>query len=551
MASLLETFYIMFESNSDKVKKGNEDIRRSSKDAEESLGRTDRQAQAMGEHLVSTLKNVAAGFAAAFAVREIEHAIVGQAELNAQLGLTAKRLNVNIEDLGAWSEAALRSGGTTEGFASSLDFLNKNMAAVEAGAVSRVKPYFKEMKIAMVDAHNKVRPLFDILGDLADRFSKMGAQEVAGFGEKLGLDSGTILMLQSGRRAVEDLVDRQRALGVTSKEDAEAAHKFMMQMQDLSQTFHHLYTTIGTYILPTFTAVAHGIENIVEYLAKHKTLVEGFFVGVAGAITVFYLPAMIEAAIATIAATWPFLLIGLAVVALIAAFALLYDDVMNFLDGNNSVIGELSKKWPWIGAVVRGVVKDVAEIFEWAYDVIKGEVDLMIAAFELAAAAIGAAGRLMTDGWRTTTDFISGRVDALVKKIPMLSGAFGTVGQAFKSIGKGIVAVFDWILDKAGKLGVLFHSIANGLHSVTATLSGVDVGRAALATAGHASLGAMTSNSIANSSRGGDRSVRVDVGGVKIDAPGADGAKIGQTVGDHLETHLRQAVNHFDDGVRS
>lgn len=540
----------MFETNADKVKKGNDETKKSTDDLEESLGRTDRQAHVMGEHIVGTLKEVAGAFAAAFAVDKIFEGIKAQAELNAQLGETATRLGVNIEDLAAWGEGSKRNGGSVEEFAGTLDFLNKNLAAVDATGTSRVLPFFKKLKIQGTDAHGKIRPLFDLLGDLAGRFEHMSKQESAGYAEKLGIGPGTLLLLQSGRKGVEDTIKRMKELGVTTKEDAETAHAFNDQLDDLHQVLGHIYTAIGSAVLPSLMEFFHWIEKIATYLSSHATLVEGFFIGVAGVISYLYLPAMIEAAVATFAALAPFLLIGAAIIAVGAAFALIYDDVMNFLKGNQSVIGELSKRWPWVGETIKTVVQGIADIFEWAVGVIKGAIDLWVAAFELAYAVMALVGRVIIGEWRAVVTFIEEKIKALVKAFPLLGVAFRAVGEVFKAVGHAILEVFEWIISKVAKLADFYKWITGGLKSATVTVNGVAVGQSALATAGGAHLGALSSTSL-TSLRGGDKNVKVDVGGIKIDAPGADAQTVGDKVGDSLADHMRQAVNHFDDGVRN
>lgn len=558
MSSILETFFIMFDSNADQLKKGQAGAKQSSKELEDQLGATDRQAKALGDSFLNMAKEAAGALAAAFAVEKVYEGVKAQAEYNAQLGLTAERLDVNIEDLGAWSEAAARSGGSVEGFTSSLDFLNKNLAMTEATGKSRLAPFFDQMKIKMVDVYGKVRPLFDILGDLSDRFSKMGKQEVAGFGEKLGLDPGTVMMLQQGRRGVEDVVARMKLLGVTSKEDAETAHKFNLQMEDMDQQLHHVYTTIGSWLLPGLTSFLKWIQTTVSYLAEHKTAVEGFFIGVAGVVTYLYLPAIIRAAVATWALIGPYVLAIAVVLALAAAFALVYDDVMNFLAGNQSVIGELSKKWPWVGELVRATVTAIGDAFRWTVDLIKAEVQTFIAAFQFLYAALTAIGRLIAVGFHATFGFIEEKINALVRRFPLLGIAFRAVGEIFKAVGHAILAVFEWIIDKVTHLADLYRWFTKGLAAGTVALNTIAANPAAADTnkaleAGRQAVvvaNASPFNAAGNLKRG-DTTVHVTTGDIHIEGSGiTDAEGVGKTVSTELDKHLRQALNHVDDGVQ-
>ena len=56
---------------------------------------------------------------------------------------------------------------------------------------------------------------------------------------------------------------------------------------------------------------------------------------------------MFSAGAATLVAISPFLLIGAAIAAVGVAFALLYEDVVAYLGGQESYIGDLAEKYEW------------------------------------------------------------------------------------------------------------------------------------------------------------------------------------------------------------
>lgn len=440
MASLLETFFILFDSNDDKIKKSVPGTKQKVDDLDKSLTHTDRAAKAMGESILTTFRSIAGAAVGAFAVRDVYEAITAQAELNEQLGLTATRLNVNIEDLDAWGKASQRFGGSEQGFQQTLDFLNRGMADIATKGTSRLKPFFDELKIKTTDAPKHVRPLFDILGDLADRLSKMDKQQAAGIGEKLGIDTGTLIMLQSGRRNLEDLIKRQKELGVTTEQDAEEAHKYEEAIADLNAMLHHLYTEIGSSVLPALTSFFGWLERGWNYLMQHKGLVEGFFIGVAGVITAVYLPAVIEAIVATVAWLAPFILIGGAIAAVGIALGLLVDDVQNFLAGHKSVIGELSKKWPIVGETVRAVVRDVQAALQWLLDFAKGWVQGLGASFHLVGALASAGAAIIVSVFKSVSGTLADFSRGFTKAFPLWA-------EGFKMVG-GVIGWFVGLIEK-------------------------------------------------------------------------------------------------------
>ena len=602
MPSILETFYILFESNSKDVKKGAEEAETSTKDLDASLVAADATASALGDHLVEKFVEVAGAIAAAFTVERITGFITETADLNAELGITAKRLGISVEDLDAWGQATQRAGGTTEGFTQTLDFLNRGMADIATKGTSRLKPFFDELKIKVTDAPKHVRPLLDILKELGEKTASMSAQQRAGIFEKLGIDPGTGLLIANTREKLNELLEKQKQIGVATEEDAERAHAYKQSLEDLEQQVRYAGTAIGSTLLPALESFFRAVGNVISYLGAHKGLVEGFFIGVAGVIATVYLPAAIEAA----AATWAFLAPILAVVAPIiavgVAIALLVDDVQNFLAGNQSVIGELSKSWPAVGETVREVVKDLGEAFEWFFDLFANGWKLAVAVVGLAVAGtvalfdrMGEGFHKMVEQFRTAFPLFAAGFEGLGKIIEWFAGLLGKVIGLFASLAAAAVkalpgALGHWATD-ANKLTevakgkktyaqleaedrkalmdrldghggrqptVLRPSTAPGgpqpghhLPPASEVAHMVVKAQASLKTADTTPLSSVSNSAITNSQRQGDRHYHVEVGPTTIQVPDADPHKIADGFALHLGDQLRQAIGHFDDGVAS
>jgi hypothetical protein len=73
-------------------------------------------------------------------------------------------------------------------------------------------------------------------------------------------------------------------------------------------------------------------------------------------------------------------------------------------------------------------------------------------------------------------------------------------------------------------------------------------GKSALGQASGAALGAQTSNSISNTTKGG-KNTSVQVGKVEVHTQATDAQGISKAIGGTMQTQMRQAVNNFDDGV--
>jgi hypothetical protein len=330
MAGVFETLYLLFDADTDGLKKGENEAKKST------------------DNIAEMFTGVAKAAAAAFGVAAISSKIMNQAALNDQLGDTASLLGVNAQQLDLWSQAAVMADGTAEGFQASLKSLAGEAAAIATKGTSRLKPFFDELGISMVDADGKARDVMQVLPELAEAFEGLGKQESLGMGRKMGLDEGTIMLLQRGRRGVEELTGRMEALGVVSEAATEAAGAYDEQSKVTARIFELMASKATEYVLPALTAIHRGFEMVYGFIQKHPDLIKGVGIafGVAGAVIfASYVPAMWAAASATLATAAPFLAVAAAVGAIGLAFALAWEDIQVWRDGGDSLIGSWFGNW--------------------------------------------------------------------------------------------------------------------------------------------------------------------------------------------------------------
>ena len=330
MSGVIETLYLLFDADTDGLKKGENEAKKST------------------DNIAGMFTRAAGIAAAAFAAAGLGQKIMAQAALNDQLGDTASLLGVNAQQLDLWSQAAVMADGTAEGFQASLKSLAGEAAAIATKGTSRLKPFFDELGISMVDAQGKARNVMDILPELAGAFEGLSKQEALGMGRKMGLDEGTIMLLQRGRHGVEELTGRMEALGVVSEAATEAAGAYDEQSKVTARIFELMASKATEYVLPALTAIQKGFEMAYSFIQQHPDLIKGVGIafGVAGAVIfASYVPAMWAAASATLAAAAPFLLVAAAVGAIGLAFALAWEDIRVWQAGGDSLIGKFLGSW--------------------------------------------------------------------------------------------------------------------------------------------------------------------------------------------------------------
>lgn len=322
--SLLQRFAIHFDTNA--------------KQADKEVSKLDDSFSG----LTSSIKATAAAW---IGFEAIQSGIFNNAASVDALGKMATRLNENIGDLDAWQQAAIRFGGSADGITEDFKRMNDMAKDFDQTGGGAGVDAFEEFGISVRDSSGELKKGSDLILELSEKVQGLSNQEISGIGEMLGLDEGTIAMLQQGRTAVEMQINRQKQLGVTTQEQADAAAKFNDQWADTVQIFKNISIQGMSALVPALTSILKGVEKFIGFLKNNQRLVEGFFLAIAAIVVGVYAPAMASAAVATVAATWPLIAMGAAVAALAAFFVLAYDDVMNFFDGNASITGKLVDMW--------------------------------------------------------------------------------------------------------------------------------------------------------------------------------------------------------------
>lgn len=511
--SLLSTFGILFQTDADDATKEVDNLDGSLDNLEKTAEKTtdsfvdfDGTLDSISEGLVG-MSGEAVKTAAKLA--SVSAAILGffyQTSRNDEIGKFSETLGLSIEEVGAWGEAVKRSGGDANAFRGTIASLTDRLTDMDLTGGGEGAEVFARLGINARNASGEIKDAFSILPELADSFQNLSKAESAGFGRKLGLDQGTILLLQQGRVAVEDLVNRQKQLGVATEEDYLAAAKFNDAWADTQQIFSNLATSSGTTILPLLNTMLKGLENLVAWMKENDTLVKGFFIGVAGAITAVYLPAITSAATATLIAIAPFVAIGAAIAAVGVAFALLYEDVAAYLGGQSSFIGDLAAEYEWFGTIIDAVINGIAMHFRG----LEAVFDWLVTLFTSPVDAINQLG-----------DAVKNMINEVVDLVP-------DIGESINDSISGIKSF----------LGIGDDEIKASLDKAVTITGGIDRNQ----------LNGQTSASIVNSQQSINRTNNVTVGGTTVNTQATDPQAVANEVNGTLKNQVAQAIGNFQDG---
>ena len=303
-------------------------------DAKKGMSEVTGAIQGGVSKITGMLGGLTAAFAGVFAVGSAFSDYLNSADAMAKF---SRSIGANIEDVHAWSEAVIRSGGSAEGFQGSVKGLTTQLSKMATLGKSKAGNVLAAVGIDPGEV-GRQRDAFDVLMDISDKMQTMSAAEATGFGQSLGLDVGTINLLREGRDGVKDLIRHQKELGVYDEATAKAAEDFNDAMADTKQAFTVLVATIGSAVLPALKTFLQYVSRFVAFLRQNQDTVKIFFTMIAALITTLLIPTIMRlfAAILTNPITW---LLGALVLLAIAL-----EDLWGWMNGKDAEFAELWAK---------------------------------------------------------------------------------------------------------------------------------------------------------------------------------------------------------------
>lgn len=256
-------------------------------------------------------------------------------DMNSQLGNTSEALGISYDDLQRWTFAAKFADVSAEQLATSLKFLQKNVAeAAEKGGESA--KVFKDLGVDIKDASGQIRPTSELMREagIAVAGMKTPAERTAAVLKIFGKQGLALIpMFSQGAEGLDKLLKRFDELGGGIGPDAaEALSKSETATKELDFAWLSLKSRLVVALLPAFTALVEtGTKLVVSFqdMAKNSHVFQAALIVLGGVASVV--------AIGMYAKFLPMIL-G------IALLILLVDDLITAFDGGDSVIGKFLDK---------------------------------------------------------------------------------------------------------------------------------------------------------------------------------------------------------------
>ncbi len=370
------------------------------------------------------------------------------ASADAQVQLS-RETEVGIEAIQEFGYVASVNGSSADALERSLSGLSKRIGE----AAQKGSEDFSRLGISVRDGLGNVKDADTVLLELSDRFKQMGlsAQEQAGYLEKLGIDASMLQTLQLGSKGINDLRQKAAALGTISEDDANKIASFNDSLTTLKFGVDNVQKRLAIAFAPQLQDVAEGFTDM---LVANKDMIQNglkkFFELVntgLGAIfrfgkllfnvidgTIGFENALMLAGAAMLYLNRAMYMnpIGL-IIGAIAGLIVIIDDLMNGLEGGQSVIADWFKEWFNIDIIA--LIKDIGAAFG-------NMADMLSSAFTSTIDGI-------KSGFTSMADFIKGIIDSIIEFFKPVLEMYDKVAN-FDIGGVSLSKINDKVTDTVG-----------------------------------------------------------------------------------------------------
>ncbi len=322
------------------------------------------------KQLLGAMGRLAGAGAVAAGAAHFTHEMAEQADA---LGDTAERLGISTDALQAWGYAAQLSGSSAEEFQGALGMLQRSLANAEGGGKEQRKA-LRDLGVAYEDASGQARPMEDVLADIAEGVSRISDpnKQAAAAMRLFGRQGGRLLpLLRRGRAGVAALREEFEALGGgLSAEFIAASSRYADSFDKLNVMWISAKGAIAENLLPALQwlsdAMRTGGQWVLSFTANSNIL-KAAIVVLSGVLLYTAVPA----ALALVTAFAPLIATTLAWVIGIGIAILVLDDLITYIKGGHSVIGDFldamtglvtaTEWWKTLGKAIDAVAEKLEE----------------------------------------------------------------------------------------------------------------------------------------------------------------------------------------------
>ena len=252
--NVIDSLVVLLNLDASGYKKGH-------KESGDALDKTKDKAEKTNKEMAEGAKKAAAAYSkvrnellglitAYLGVSAVKSFVENLTTGDAAVGRLAHNLGMTTVDLSEWEGAVKRAGGSAEGMAATMQGLNTQMQRLWTFGQNDLNPMLIIAGINTAKFNDRATTMSERLLMVSDALSRMPRAKAQLFGAQLGLDQGTINLLEQGRTSVERLLAAQRGLNVVSERDAELAIRRQIAWQNLTDRFISLGRVLVNVLSP-------------------------------------------------------------------------------------------------------------------------------------------------------------------------------------------------------------------------------------------------------------------------------------------------------------
>ena len=382
-----------------------------------------------------------------------KNAISNFSEYTTQLSNASAITGASINSINALGGALKRFGGNAESAINAIKSINQHLheAKFGGGALLEIS---KKYGVVISKGATAEQTLLN----LAKQMGRYDRQTRVAIASQLGLDEAMIRAFADGGKELEQLINKQKKLNIIDPRDEKIAQKFTYALLDLKDIFTALMRDFARVILPSFTKLLNLFTSFVEFLRKHKIFVTAFFAGILVALTPILLT-LGKMAVASSLAFAPFYAIG----AIIAGLALVFEDLLYYFQGYDSVTGNLVKKFPLLAPLIeplRPIILGIYDIFKSIYNLITEP------SWDNLSKVFKNVGNVIKSLIEIPIKAIKNIIDGLIDKFPILETAL----KPFQIVVNAIYEAFKAISDIVANFSI--DKMLNGISSIKESVGG-------------------------------------------------------------------------------
>ncbi len=328
--AVTDVFTLVFETNGSKaVVKEFAKVQKASDDAAKASDKNAKSTKKAQNGYIQLKNQVLKAIAPLVAFGVIINRTLNFAQQGEGLLFMANSATVAAERFTALAMAAERLGGSRAGMAASLGSLSSSLMGIRRGEENGLTQAAMYYGVKFYGPNGLSSP-DEMLENIARAMEGRSVAEQMDMGRMMGLDEGTIRLLQRGVRGLRQEMALAQKYNPFSKEELKNLQDFQYLLRELKASFSMVAGQFFRDLIPHFKRWAEIGKDAFDYLIDHTDTVKLSMAAIGTAI---------------LAACGPFYLLG-------GLLVLLVDDFATFARGGESALEPL---WKMVMAIYNGL----------------------------------------------------------------------------------------------------------------------------------------------------------------------------------------------------